>query len=78
VVIGRSDVLSRREREVIKLVCSGYTNKEIGKELGITTTTARNYIVSIMNKLGARNRAHAAAIAVSSGLVPEGEKDADI
>jgi DNA-binding NarL/FixJ family response regulator len=48
--------LSRREAQVIKLLLSGTTNKEIGSRLGIGEKTVKNYMTALMQKLNARNR----------------------
>lgn len=62
-------VLSARECEVLALVVDGYSNREIAEELGITHNTVKNHLRNILTKLGVRNRAQAAAYAVSHGLV---------
>jgi len=62
-------VLSARECEVLALVVNGYSNREIAAELGIARNTVKNHLRSILAKLGVRNRAQAAAYAVSHGLV---------
>jgi DNA-binding NarL/FixJ family response regulator len=64
-----TDVLSARECEVLALVVRGYSNQEIAKELGIARNTVKNHLRSILAKLGVKNRAQAAAYAVSHGLV---------
>jgi len=64
-----SAVLSVRECEVLALVVNGYSNLEIAGELGISRNTVKNHLRSILAKLGVRNRAQAAAYAVSHGLV---------
>lgn len=61
--------LSPRECEVLALVVQGLTNREIGDELGIARNTVKNHLRSVYAKLGVRNRAEAAAYAVSQGLV---------
>jgi two-component system nitrate/nitrite response regulator NarL len=61
--------LSRREIQVLALVASGYSNKEIADELSIAYNTVKNHLRSILSKLGVKNRAQAAAYAVSHGLV---------
>jgi two-component system nitrate/nitrite response regulator NarL len=64
-----SEELSPREGQVLALVVDGCSNREIAAELGIARNTVKNHIRSILSKLGARNRAQAAALAVSQGLV---------
>ena len=62
-------VLSARECEVLALLVQGRSNQEIGENLGIARNTVKNHLRSILSKLGVRNRAQAAAFAVSQGLV---------
>ena len=52
--------LSSREEEVLKLVDRGLTDREIGEALGISPRTVSRHVGSILDKLGARNRAEAA------------------
>ena len=59
------DVLSRREREVLPLLAKGCSNPDIARRLFITPKTAEHHVSSILNKLGLRNRAEAAAFAAS-------------
>jgi len=66
---GEDKILTKRELQVLTLVCRGFTNEEISKALRIGLSTARNYVVSIMDKLRARNRTHAAVIAIKRKLV---------
>jgi two-component system nitrate/nitrite response regulator NarL len=61
--------LSVRESQVLALVVNGYSNREIAEKLGIAHNTTKNHLRSILAKLGVRNRAQAAAYAVSHGLV---------
>jgi DNA-binding NarL/FixJ family response regulator len=61
--------LSPREGQVLELVANGYSNQEIADELGIAHNTVKNHLRNIMSKLGAKNRAQAAALAVSRGLL---------
>ena len=60
--------LSERERQVLSLVAEGLSNQEIAKHLFITERTVRFHITSILNKLGADNRAQAVAIANRLGI----------
>ncbi|WP_440981268.1 helix-turn-helix transcriptional regulator [Shinella sumterensis] len=61
--------LTRREMEALMLLGAGMTSPEIGRELGISSHTVDWYMNGIQEKLGARNRHHAIAIAFRLGLV---------
>lgn len=61
-------VLTRREREVIRLLVRGYSNREIASELVISAKTAEVHVSNILGKLGVTSRAQAAAYAVEHGL----------
>jgi len=60
--------LSQQERHVLLLVSEGKTNREIAKALFLGEGTVRNYVSSILSKLGVSNRAEAAAYAVEHSL----------
>jgi DNA-binding NarL/FixJ family response regulator len=60
--------LSTQERHVLLLVSEGRTNREIAKALYLGEGTVRNYVSSILAKLGVSNRAEAAAYAVKHSL----------
>ena len=62
--------LTVRERQVLALVVEGLSNDEIAGRLVISPNTARNHVSACMSKLGAANRAQAAALAVEHGLTP--------
>ncbi len=62
---GALDILSKREREVLPLLARGLSNPSIARLLVITPKTAEHHVSSILNKLGLRNRAEAAAFAAS-------------
>ena len=51
--------LTFRETEVIKLLCLGYSNFEIAKELFISIHTVKAHVSSIIYKFEAKNRTHA-------------------
>jgi NarL family two-component system response regulator LiaR len=61
--------LTEREREVLALVAAGLSNVQIARQLDISLSTARFHVSTILSKLGAANRAEAAAMAVKLGLV---------
>jgi PAS domain S-box-containing protein len=61
--------LTGRELDVLALLVEGLGNAEIAERLVISHHTARYHVSSILSKLGAANRAEAAALAVKLGLV---------
>lgn len=60
--------LTQQEKHVLLLVSEGKTNREIAKALFLGEGTVRNYVSSILAKLGVSNRAEAAAYAVEHNL----------
>ena len=61
--------LTDRERDVLRLVAKGMSNKEIAYELGIAEGTARTYVSNILGKLDLTKRTQAALYAVEHKLV---------
>lgn len=69
-------VLTRRESEILQLVASGMSNKEIANELTITEGTVKNHVHNALEKLHLTNRVQAAAYAVRQGFTkPEAGRD---
>jgi DNA-binding NarL/FixJ family response regulator len=66
---GPGEALSSREREVLALLAGGASNKEIALALGVSVSTVKFHVAAIMEKLGARSRVDAVAIAIRSGMV---------
>jgi len=66
--------LSPREAEVLALICTGSSNKEIAHALGISEQSAKNHVNHIMTKLGARNRTEVAAIVYKGAEVKKAEE----
>lgn len=61
--------LSEREREILRLVASGYTSGEIGKRLSISAQTVNTHIKNTYRKLQVRTRAQAVNLATMRGLL---------
>lgn len=64
-----SDVLTKREREVVTLVALGLSNDDIAEHLVISPTTAKTHVTRAMTKLRARDRAQLVVYAYQTGLV---------
>ncbi|HEU5108433.1 MAG TPA: response regulator transcription factor [Micromonosporaceae bacterium] len=56
-------VLTEREREIITLIAEGLTNRQIGNRLHLAEKTVKNYVSSILAKLGLESRTQAAVLA---------------
>jgi DNA-binding NarL/FixJ family response regulator len=65
---GKLAGLTSRERDVLRLILAGRSNREIGAELFIAPKTASVHVSNILAKLGAASRTEAAAIAHGEGL----------
>jgi DNA-binding NarL/FixJ family response regulator len=61
--------LTERQREVLGFVADGHSNEEIARRLHLGVSTVRYHVGEILDRLGARNRAHAAAIAIRYDLL---------
>jgi DNA-binding NarL/FixJ family response regulator len=61
--------LSRREREVLRLIADGLPGKQIARAMGISERTVKFHTTSLLRKLGADNRAQAVALAAQRGLL---------
>ncbi|MGZ9159649.1 MAG: response regulator [Candidatus Limnocylindrales bacterium] len=64
-----AEPLTERERDVLRLLGQGMSNKEIGSTLFITERTARTYVSNILGKLGLASRTQAALYAVEHKMV---------
>ena len=67
-----ADPLSARELEVLRALCEGLSNKEIGSKLGLTEGTVKNHMTQVLSKLGALDRTQAALRAHALGLLKPG------
>jgi len=61
--------LTAREKQVAELLVEGASNKLIARRLDISVHTAKFHVAAVLEKLGARNRSDAVAIALRDGLV---------
>jgi two-component system response regulator DesR len=65
---GSDPGLSGREREVLALISTGSTNREIAEQLHLSPHTVKEYVSAVYRKLDVRNRTEAAQRAASLGL----------
>jgi DNA-binding NarL/FixJ family response regulator len=61
--------LTARELQVLKLLAVGTSTEAIARTLGVTRSTARNHIESVLSKLGVHSRLQAVVYATEHGLV---------
>lgn len=61
--------LTRRERDVLRLMVDGLANKLIARRLSITEKTVKTHVSSILGKLGVQDRTQASVLALRAGLV---------
>jgi PAS domain S-box-containing protein len=62
------DQLTLREREVLRLLAEGLGTQEIADQLFVSSTTARNHVQHILNKLGVHSRLEAVALALRNHI----------
>ena len=65
----RPPLLTRREREVLRLLAEGFRNDEVAERLGISPLTVRTHVRHAMEKLGAGTRTEAVATALRLSLI---------
>ena len=61
--------LTRRERDVVKLLATGASNAQIAQELFVTEATVKSHLVNVFTKLGVDSRSRAIRVAEDQGLV---------
>ncbi|GGQ05658.1 DNA-binding NarL/FixJ family response regulator [Actinomadura coerulea] len=69
------DVLTPREKEVLRLVGGGLSNTELAAHLHLSEATVKTHVTRIFAKLGLRDRAQAVVVAYESGLVVPGTSE---
>ena len=66
---GLAEPFSERERDIVRLLAAGLSNREIADRLCLAEGTVKNYVTAILQKLGARDRTQAALRAREMGLI---------
>jgi DNA-binding NarL/FixJ family response regulator len=64
-----SDALTPAEIDVLRLIAAGHANKQIAQQLSTTEDSVKGRVKSILSKLGATDRTHAAMIGVRRGII---------
>ncbi len=59
--------LGLRERQILRLIADGLTNRQIGERLGLAEKTVKNYVSSLLSKLGLERRTQAAVFQLEHG-----------
>ena len=65
--------LTKRELEVLSLIATGASNREIAKQIFVSEGTVKNHVSNILGQLGVRDRIKAAIIAIEHGLISRNE-----
>lgn len=66
---GMRDSLTPRERQVLEMMATSATNREIGEKLNISEETVRSHTKNVLSKLGQPNRTQAVLFALKEGLI---------
>ena len=66
---GQVETLTERELDVLRLLAQGYSNPEIAQRMHLAAGTVRNYVSTILQKLGVGDRTQAAVVALQRGLI---------
>jgi two-component system NarL family response regulator len=65
----RGEILSPREREIVRHLALGEANKEIGASIGISEQTVKSHVKNILGKLHVRDRTEAVTVALRRGII---------
>lgn len=71
----RAPVLTQREQDVLRMLAEASDTRLIARELGISVSTCRGYVKSVLVKLGAHSQLEAVVIAMRQGLIHVGTSD---
>lgn len=66
---GQTSKLSNREREILRLLARGMSNREIARALVVSDATVKTHVATVLAKLGVRDRLQAVVLAYESGFV---------
>lgn len=72
---GRDNQVSPREREILKLMSEGLSNKQIAYNLRISTKTVKTHVAHIMKKLKAKNRTEAVVMSIRREYIDLNQED---
>ncbi len=72
---GNHDMLTEREREILRLLEQGLTNQQIASRLSVTVHTVKNHVHSVLTKLGVGSRSEAGAVARTMRFTTVGAGD---
>ena len=67
--IRKNPALTRRQRQILQLIADGRSTAQVAHSLGLSAETVRTHTKAILARIDARDRAHAVAIALRSGLI---------
>ena len=69
----RLRVLTPQERRILEHIAAGLTNRQIGEEMSLAEKTVKNYVTSVLAKLGMERRTQAAVFAATheGGVKPD-------
>lgn len=67
--------LTQRQRQIVRLLVSGGTNRELAARLGVREQTVKNQLSRIYAQLGVRNRLELALYAARHGLGPDADRE---
>jgi len=67
--VGKNNMLSKRERQVLKMICRQHTTAEIANQLYLSTRTVENYRHRLLDKLQVRNSAGLVIYAIENGMI---------
>jgi DNA-binding NarL/FixJ family response regulator len=65
----RRPALTRRQRQILQLLADGHSTAHAARRLDLSGETVRTHTKAILSRLGARDRAHAVALAMRAGLI---------